>query len=113
MALNTKLEHDTNTMRARVITEVPTEDLAGRFPDAIWRHAVEEAGHVIAERLVALHQESIIAKIDQQAIANLVIAEAGNSIKDMLDKKLPDRVDHIVDKEIYQRGFFGGMRRIA
>lgn len=97
----------------RVLMTLGVEAMMTTFPTDVYREAVKEAAHVIAELVIAEHQEKIIAKIDQQAIANLVIAEAGNSIKNMLDKKLPDRVDQIVEKQVYQRGFLGGVRRIV
>jgi hypothetical protein len=97
----------------RVFMTIDAEAMMTRFPADVYREAVKEAAHVIAEQVIAELQEKIIAKINQQAIANLVIAESGNSIKDMLDKKLPDRVEHIVEKQVYQRGFLGGIRRVA
>lgn len=77
---------------------------------------LEKAIQLAAEHIAALfleqHQQDILARLDPQAIANLAVAASGAAVREVLAKKLPD-VTHIVEKPtVYQRGVFGGLRRI-
>lgn len=68
----------------------------------------------IAERYVAEHYQEIAAKMDQQALATLSVAEGASKIRETPEKKIPDKVLEIIkdNPAVYQRGFFGGMTRI-
>lgn len=66
---------------------------------------------LVAERYVAENYPQLIAKIDQQAIANLVIAESGKKIAEEIRLTPPPPVV-VKDTEIYQRGIFGGVTRV-
>jgi 23S rRNA maturation mini-RNase III len=77
---------------------------------AVYEKAVEIAAHRIADAFVAAHQQDVFAKMDAQAIANLAVAEATNAVRETIHKKLPDVVE--VKREVYQRGVFGGLRRV-
>jgi hypothetical protein len=74
--------------------------------------ALKEAAKLIAEKWCAEHYIEVAAKLDPQAIANLVIAKGASEIKKTLEERLPGRVDTIVEREVYQRGLLGGMRRV-
>jgi len=82
------------------------------MPNMVMRRVIEMAAEQITKEFVEKHSQDIIKCIDQQAIATLVVAEAGNAVKDMLDKKLPDKIEKVVETQVYQRGFFGGISRI-
>jgi hypothetical protein len=64
----------------------------------------------IAERYVHEHYAQIAAKLDQNAIANLAIAEASKKIAEEIQRR-PNIVKQI-ETQVFQRGIFGGMRRM-
>lgn len=78
----------------------------------VYEKALMLAAETLAAQIVKDHGQEIIAKIDMQAIANLTVAEAADGIRQVIHKKLPDVVRHSVETEIYERGFFGGVRRV-
>jgi hypothetical protein len=82
--------------------------------DMILKLAVEKVADAIAERYLADHMQEIVSLIDQQAVANLAVADAAGAIREQLAKKLPDKIVEVVrtEREVYQRGVFGGMKRI-
>lgn len=69
----------------------------------------------VAEKYVAEHYQDIAELISQDAIATLSVAESAAKIRETLEKKMPDRVMEVVrtDREVWQRGLLGGMRRIG
>ena len=76
------------------------------FPEAIFREVVNQ----IATRYVEEHYGEIAAKLDQNAIASLAIADAGKKIAEEIERKPTVlREEHT---QIFQRGIFGAMRRI-
>jgi len=54
----------------------PSQCVTARFPDFL----IDKVVTLIAERYVSEHYAEIITKLDQQAIANLAIADAGKKI---------------------------------
>lgn len=52
---------------------------------------IQQIVSVVAERYVAEHYPELVAKLDQQAIANLVIAESGKKIAEEI-RLTPGRV---------------------
>ena len=104
------MDATTNMEDGSISLRIPREEFLLQKTEMM---VLEKAAQSIADEFVKQNMPSILARIDQQAIANLAIADGANAIKDMLDKKLPDRVDTIVKKEVYQRGIFGGVRRVA
>ena len=76
------------------------------FPEAIFQEVVRQ----IATRYVEEHYQEIAAKLDQNAIANLAIAEASKKIAEEIQRQ-PNIVER-TRTEVYQRGVFGGMRRV-
>lgn len=101
----------TEPMETRLVMEFsPTEIFNSReFIETV----IKEAGRAIADHIIQNHSIEITEKISQQAIATTAVAMAGAEINDTLKKKLPDRIDRIVDKQVYQRGIFGGVKRIS
>jgi len=75
---------------------------------------LSEIARLVAERFVADHYQEIIAEMDMKAIATLSVAEAAAKIRETLEKKLPDKILEVQTKktEVYQRGIFGGLRRV-
>lgn len=88
------------------------EDWMINMPNMVMGRVIEMIAEKITEKFIKDHEQEVIKRIDPQAVATLVVAESGNAIKDMLDKKLPDKIEHIVKTEVYQRGFLGGITRI-
>lgn len=88
-----------------------SEIMAQAMPELILR----EAARLIAERLVSEKYQEIVAMIDPQAIANLTTAETAAAINKTLKEKIPDKIVEVerVRREVYQRGVFGGVRRIG
>lgn len=64
----------------------------------------------IAERFCQEHYADIAGKLDQEAIANLAIAESAKKIAEEI--RLRPVVLKEVERQVYQRGFFGGVRRV-
>ena len=81
---------------------------------AIKQRTVELVAQEITKYIIQNKFNEIMKCISPEAIANMCIAESGAKIKDILDKKLPDKVVEIekINTQIYQRGLFGGMTRI-
>jgi hypothetical protein len=73
---------------------------------AIYRNISEQ----IAERYVRENYAQIAAKLDQNAIANLAIAEASKKIAEEIQRR--PNVVHEVERQIFQRGIFGGLKRV-
>ena len=65
----------------------------------------------IAERYVDEHYIQIAAKLDQNAIANLAIAEASKKIAEEIQRR--PNIVHEVETQIFQRGIFGGVKRVG
>lgn len=80
----------------------------------ILRTAIELAAKELSEQFLKEHGQDILKAIDPVAVSNMAIAEAGAAVNETLKKKLPDKIEHIVEKEtqVYQRGFFGGLKRV-
>lgn len=75
---------------------------------------IQEIVRAVADRYVTEHYGEIVSKIDQQAIANLAIAESGKKIAEAITAKptiLHDTKTE-VKTEVYERGIFGGTRRV-
>lgn len=72
---------------------------------------LEECAHLIAKRYVDEHYGEIVARLDQNAIARLAIADAGKKIAEEI-RSSPTIIREKADPEVYQRGFFGGTKRI-
>lgn len=68
----------------------------------------------IAKDILEHHYTEIMENISPQAISNMAIAEAGAKINETLNKKLPDKITEIQKNhaEVYQKGLFGGMKKI-
>lgn len=76
---------------------------------------MREVAKQIANKIVEESFGDIVAYIDPKAIANMAIASAGAKINETLNKKMPDKILEIKtkgDTEVWQRGIFGGMKRI-
>lgn len=67
---------------------------------------------LIAQRYVEENYPQVVAKLDQQAIANLVIAESGKKIAEEI-RLTPPKPEIVEKMKVYQRGLFGGIKRIG
>jgi hypothetical protein len=65
---------------------------------------------MIAERYVEEHFAEIVAKLDQNAIANLAVADAAKKIAEEI--RMRPEIIRETRTQVYQRGLFGGLRRI-
>jgi hypothetical protein len=65
----------------------------------------------VAEKYVEEHYIEIAAKLDQNAIANLAIAEASKKIAEEIQRK--PNIVHEVETQIFERGIFGRTRRVG
>lgn len=97
-----------------ITTRLSQHDIA-RFSDVILRRAFEMVARDIADRFLADKAQEILACLDPQAVANLAVADSAASVREALHKKLPDKIVDVVrtESEVWQRGIFGGMRRIG
>lgn len=81
-----------------------------RLGEQVLRLAAEK----IADEWVKQHGAEVMALIRPEAIASMTMAEAADTVNETLHKKLPDKVLEVVrtEREVWQRGVFGGLRRI-
>jgi|SRR5712664_623517 len=82
------------------------------FLDMTCRDVAHSIARAVADKFAEEHYADIAAKLDQQAIANLAIAEASKKIAEEIQRhpNIVREVEH--HTEVYQRGLLGGMRRI-
>ncbi len=95
-----------------ITTTIGSEELLNNVMPKIFEAVIDGIASGLTKEYVRDHAQEIFAKINQEAIATMVVAQSGNAIKDMLDKKLPDKVIRETETEIYQRGIFGGITRV-
>lgn len=76
------------------------------------RFLFEEVAALVAQRYVEEHYAELVANLDQQAISNLAIADAGKKIAEEIRSQPRVVHDKETKTEVYQRGLLGGMRRI-
>lgn len=99
-----------------LFTKIDLFEIEEIFGEGIVCAVIEKVADHIAKDFIQEHGISIAAKLDPVAIANLVCADAAAKTRELLDKKLPERVEHHVREtvrtEVYQRGVLGGMRRL-
>ena len=105
-------QFNSNTQEENFLVTVPEETMMTKLPMAIFEEVVKLVAREIADRVIEEKGQKIFESISPEAIANLTVAEAGRSIKEMLDKKLPDKIVEITKERVYQRGIFGGLTRI-
>lgn len=111
--MKVKIINGTANRSTSFLVDVPDEVMADKMALAIYEEVIRKVSDKIAQKFIAKDGQKVYKALDPQAIANLTVAEAGRSIKEMLDKKLPDKIVEVVKKEVYQRGIFGGIRRIG
>jgi hypothetical protein len=73
---------------------------------------IGEVSKRIADDYLANHATEVLAKITPEAVASMAIAEAGAAVNETLHKKLPDKILEVERRVVYQRGVFGGLRRL-
>lgn len=70
----------------------------------------------VADRYVQENYAEIVSLLDQKAIANMAVATAAAAVNKTLGEKIPNKILRVeevrVDKQVFQRGIFGGMTRI-
>lgn len=105
MAIQTSQEFDTQSYLLRWDATL-TREMEASF----WR----AVGQVFAEKYVAENYQALVARMDQQAIANLSVAEVASKLREAIEKKIPDKIVEVqtTKTEVYQRGLLGGLKRI-
>ena len=73
---------------------------------------IGEIGRLVAERYVEENYGELVGKMDQQAIANLAIADAGKKIAEEIRLKPTVVRERETRTEVYQRGLLGGVKRV-
>lgn len=81
-----------------------------RLTESLAETVFQRVVGLVAQRYVDENFATIAAKLDQNAIANLAIAEASKKIAEEIQRS--PNIIHEKDTQIYQRGVFGGMRRV-
>ena len=76
---------------------------------------INKIADTISEEIIKQRLPEIMEKISVEALANMTIAAAGAKINETLATKIPDKVLEIcrTEKQVYQRGIFGGLKRIS
>jgi hypothetical protein len=75
-------------------------------------HLMEEIVRQISERYVKENYASIVSNLDPVAISNLSIAEAGKHIAQQIAARPIVLHDKETRTKVFERGFFGGTRRV-
>lgn len=100
----------------RVSARMSMEHVMASHGPTIMARVMDLVAQHIAAEFVENHGVEIAAKLSPDAVANLAVAAAGAAINETLQKKLPDRIMHVettrTEREVYERGLFGGLRRI-
>lgn len=113
--MKVKTYEDAGRMATHITLEVDQGDMR-YFAEATLNKAVHLAAEALAARICEELGPEIISKLDPQAIANMTIAEAGAAVNRTLKEKLPDKIVEVVrtvqQPVYYQRGIFGGLRRL-
>jgi hypothetical protein len=114
MAITIEREYDMYNNGSTLTIKVNYENFMMQNATIIATEAIRLAAKQIAEDLIKEHYQEIIAGINPVAISNMAIAEAGAAVNETLHKKLPDKILEIERNhtEIYQKGAFGGLKRI-
>ena len=98
-----------------IIADIQRHAMKNYAPEIIAKACGIIAEHIAAE-FVEKHGSEIAAKLSPDAIANMTIAAAGAKVNETLNKKMPDKILEIereVHKSsVYQRGLFGGLKRL-
>jgi hypothetical protein len=102
-----------DTHRGVMVTASMMDTVMARYTPEMLNAVMRAIADKLADEYVKSHGQEILAKLDQQAIANLTIAEAANGIRDAIHKKLPDVIHTRVEREVYQRGVLGKLRRVG
>jgi hypothetical protein len=103
---------DPNKRVSHISAHVSDMDLVALGPYVV-KDALNLIAEAIAQEWIEAHMQDVLTKIDPQAVANLVVAEAGAGIRDAIYKKFPDKIVEVHKREFYQRGLLGGLRRIG
>ena len=113
--MEVRVTHNERNRDMVISHSVSTEDLLNNTLPKILEQIHKQVAHEIAEECVSKYLPQIMEKISPEAIANMSIAEAGAMINETLHKKLPDKVLTVekTKEKIFQKGIFGGMKRIA
>ena len=97
------LEGDTTVVKAKFNTMDVVRDYTVKA-------IVDRICQAVADRYVLEHYPELVAKLDQNAIANLAIAEASKKIAEEIQRQ--PNIVHETKREVYQRGLFGGIHRV-
>jgi len=92
-----------------MMIKVPASDVVTRQIE--WE-LIHEIVRQVATKYVEENYQKLASLLDQQAIANLAIADAGKKIAEEIRSKPTVLHDKEVRTEVYQRGIFGGMRKL-
>lgn len=113
-AIETEHMSDYATATEHFRTKVPREVLINEMPYAIFQEVVRQVADIVAKKVLEEKFDEIMQKISPEAIANMAIAEASAAVNETLHKKMPDKILEIEKRstEVYQRGVFGGLRRL-
>ena len=87
-----------------------TDRLLGgdEFAEFVMRTIAEK----VAEKYVQEHYGELSAKLDQQAISNLAIADSGKKIAEEIRSRPTVLHDKETKREVYKVGMFGGLHRV-
>ena len=107
---------DTMTGDKMINCRINIEETLNSHITTIISQAIDKISDEVATQVIKHHLPEILEKISPEAIANMTIASAGEKINTTLNKKLPDKIlevtNEITKTQIYQKGLFGGLKRI-
>lgn len=111
MKMSCLVDHATSGYRLSGFVDAAESEAIG---NEIVRRTIETVSDAIAELFLGDHLQDVLTMLNPEAVANLAVADAAGAIRETLHKKLPDKVLEVVrtEREVYQRGVFGGMTRI-
>lgn len=85
-----------------------------QYGDKVAVMVMQKIAEEIAAQYLERHSTEVLSRINPEAVANMAIAEAGAEVNDTLKRKYAKEVvERMIEKPtVYQRGIFGGLRRL-
>lgn len=99
-----------------IAAKLSHDDLTRAFSTELFSAVLDALSQHIAADYIEKHGTDIAAKLSPEAVENMTVAAAGAKINETLNKKMPDKILEVertrTETQVYQRGLFGGLKRL-
>ena len=105
-----KITSHISPMEPNTMTFVAKVNLMDIMNESMAHALVVKVASAIADKFIEEHYAEIVSRLDQNAIANLAVADAGKKIAEEIQRR-----PNIIEKtrtEVFQRGIFGSLTRL-